>query len=126
MFSHLIIALVYYRRAFRLDPDVDRAYRQYEQEKTAATAAATSSTPDTISTAATGTAVLPKAINAPHQSVPHSYSSFASPTHHTMNNKDPLDDLVIQFNQQDIQYIPAVDYKPMPIAKVPGTIRNKL
>lgn len=115
-----IIALVYYRRAFRLDSDVDRAYRQYEQQAVAGVATEGSSN-DVSSSAAAGNTELLKATNTSRLPVLPNSSSFAASNHTMGNVKDPLDVLAIQFNQQGTQYIPAIDYKPMPIRKLPGT-----
>lgn len=111
---------MYYRRAFRLDSDVDRAYRQYEQQAVAGVATEGSSN-DVSSSAAAGNTELLKATNTSRLPVLPNSSSFAASNHTMGNVKESLDVLAIQFNQQGTQYIPAIDYKPMPIRKLPGT-----
>lgn len=34
--------------------------------------------------------------------------------------KDPLEDLIQEFRSQPLEYIPALDYKPVLIANLPG------
>ncbi|KAI9494642.1 hypothetical protein BDB00DRAFT_938186 [Zychaea mexicana] len=158
-------ALLHYRRAFKLDPDVDRAYRKLEmlstslsslspfvaESVTRAATVAGGATPhhhlqqqqqqqqqylyrqcDPLVAAATADGSdIRTLLGYPH----HEYPLSTTLTRESVLSKeqggpgtsssstsiviDPLNALIREFSQQDLAYIPIVDYKPVAIAKLP-------
>ncbi|CAO3699112.1 hypothetical protein G6F70_007016 [Rhizopus microsporus] len=98
-------ALDSYRRAFKLDPDIDFAYKKHYQ--------------NTISkhheAAAPATAKEDK-----FKHIVPIGNEYVAPS--SSVSKDPLAHLIEEFSTQDTSYIPKLDYKPVSIAKLPGEI----
>lgn len=96
-----------YRRAFKLDPDIDFAYKKHYQ--------------NTISkhheAAAPATAKEDK-----FKHIVPIGNEYVAPS--SSVSKDPLAHLIEEFSTQDTSYIPKLDYKPVSIAKLPGKTKN--
>ncbi|KAG0168513.1 hypothetical protein DFQ30_004647 [Apophysomyces sp. BC1015] len=100
-------AINYYRRAFKLNPDVDMDYKHHYQTHIAPTINEPKSTGDNG-----------EDDDAFHHVVPIG-NEYIAPS---AIRDDPLADLIQQFTDEDLQYIPAIDYKPVWIAKLPNEI----
>ncbi|KAI8084144.1 uncharacterized protein B0P05DRAFT_636303 [Gilbertella persicaria] len=96
-------ALDSYRRAFKLDPDIDYAYKKHYQKEILPKIQATQDQPSTE--------------DFKHM-MPLNKEYVAPPP----TSKDPLTDLIEQFLNEDLTYIPRLDYKPVSIAKLPSEI----
>ncbi|KAF7722559.1 hypothetical protein EC973_002949 [Apophysomyces ossiformis] len=102
-----------YRRAFKLNPDIDLDYKRHYQTHIAPTINGTqragSKEPDGggIDDDDTFYHVVP---------IGNEYVPPAAA------REDPLADLIQQFSDENPQYIPAIDYKPVWIAKLPNEI----
>ncbi|KAI9250150.1 hypothetical protein BDA99DRAFT_522987 [Phascolomyces articulosus] len=124
-------ALLHYRKAFKLDPDIDKTYRQLELVEQAAVAAAANNNNNN-----NNNTLCSSSFNYPRQCDPlvaaatadgrdirallgHSHHEYTPSTVVTGKSIDPLDSLIREFIQQDLSYIPKVDYKPISIAKLP-------
>ncbi|KAI7862933.1 hypothetical protein BDF14DRAFT_1848978 [Spinellus fusiger] len=96
-------ALELYRRAFKLNPNIDFDYKHSihssssEQQRQDLTS---------------------------HHEAPFRHIVPIGNEYQTLSatRKDPLEDLILQFQQEPTPYIPAVDYKPILIAKLPGEV----
>ncbi|KAI8379390.1 uncharacterized protein BYT42DRAFT_495985 [Radiomyces spectabilis] len=106
-------ALDSYRRAFKLDPDIDFVYkREFQQQQLASTS----------QTVQRRTSVQEDGHEAPDDTFRHIIpisNEYVAPS---ALRKDPLEGLIQQLSEEDLQYIPAVDYKPVLIAKLPSEI----
>ncbi|KAI8983529.1 hypothetical protein BDB01DRAFT_897115 [Pilobolus umbonatus] len=98
-------ALDGYRRAFKLNPDIDFLYKTHFQAN-----------------------ILPTIESEPHQPKNESDgfkhivpigNEYIAPY---SKRADPLADLIDQFLKEDTSYIPHLDYKPVAIAKLPCEI----
>ncbi|CEP10010.1 hypothetical protein [Parasitella parasitica] len=99
-------ALDSYRRAFRLDPNIDYAYEQHYQKE-----------------------ILPKIQESNVRPKMHSEDfkhfiplgrEYTAPS---AMRTDPLADLITQFsNEEGLSYIPRLDYKSVAISKLPSEI----
>ncbi|ORY95569.1 hypothetical protein BCR43DRAFT_525282 [Syncephalastrum racemosum] len=99
-------ALESYRTAFKMDPDIDVAYKRHYHDN----GAPPDAPPTTVDTS----------VNKPSDDFRHIVpigSEYVS-----SSRADPLDDLVRQFQSESPDYIPAVDYKPVLICKLPSEI----
>ncbi|KAI9312111.1 hypothetical protein BX666DRAFT_2031301 [Dichotomocladium elegans] len=125
-------ALTYYRRAFRLDPDVDTIYlRQCDgpsDTSTASAAVAAAAAASSPRQKKTHQDPLVAAALADSSDVAAllgiSYHDNYLIAHQQPNPRfvDTLDALAYEIIQQDIDYKPAIDYKPVLIARLPDEI----
>ncbi|KAI8146151.1 hypothetical protein BJV82DRAFT_600692 [Fennellomyces sp. T-0311] len=106
-------ALLHYRQAFKLDPDVDRAYRKLNLAEPSASANTRQCDPLVAIATADGSDI--------RTLLGHSHYEQTSNTV-AAGDGDPLDALVREFLHQDISYIPRLDYKPLAIAKLPDEL----
>ncbi|KAI8348271.1 hypothetical protein BD560DRAFT_450351 [Blakeslea trispora] len=103
-------ALDSYRRAFKLDPDIDFVYKKHFQKDILPKIQANKDEPQQPNEGFKHIVPLGKEYVAP-----------------SATRKDPLADLIEQFlNEDDISYIPRLDYKPVAIAKLPSEIILKI
>ncbi|KAL7318409.1 hypothetical protein PS15m_001659 [Mucor circinelloides] len=98
-------ALEGYRRAFKLDPDIQYAYQKHYQRDILPKIQANQDKPKEHTEDFKHIVPLGKEYTAP-----------------SATRKDPLADLIEQFLNEDLSYIPKVDYKPVAIAKLPSEI----
>ncbi|KAI8330803.1 hypothetical protein EDC96DRAFT_44263 [Choanephora cucurbitarum] len=99
-------ALDSYRRAFKLDPDIDFVYKKHFQKDILPKIQATKDQPQQPSEGFKHIVPLGKEYVAP-----------------SATRRDPLADLIEQFlSEDDISYIPRLDYKPVAISKLPSEI----
>lgn len=97
-------ALEGYRRAFKLDPDIQYAYQKHYQKEILPRIQANQDKPKEHTEEFKHIVPLGKEYTAP-----------------SATRRDPLADLIEQFlNEEDISYIPKVDYKPVAIARLPS------
>ena len=124
-------ALLHYRRAFKLDPDIDKTYRRLDLlEQAPATLSSTKSRSthsahrcDPLVAAATADGSdIRTLLGHPHHEDDN--QQLIVSTYTTVNGKavDLLDSLIREFIQQDLTYIPIIDYKTVAIAKLPGKL----
>ncbi|KAI9478695.1 MAG: hypothetical protein EXX96DRAFT_571870 [Benjaminiella poitrasii] len=97
-------ALDSYRRAFKLDPNIDFVYKKHYQ-----------------------TGILPKipAVQKATEEFKHIVPIGNEYTAPSATRKDPLQDLIEYFLSEEsgsLEYIPTLDYKPVAIAKLPSEI----
>ncbi|KAI9278995.1 hypothetical protein BDA99DRAFT_567594 [Phascolomyces articulosus] len=118
-------ALASYRRAFKLDPDVDYHYKRHYQKHIAptfsnTTAPSSTTVPGTTSTATTVAAVNDKkeATQEFRHLVPVG-NEYITPSG---TRKDPLEDLIEAFTNDPVPYLAAVEYKPVHVARIPSEI----
>ncbi|GAA5805807.1 hypothetical protein HPULCUR_011333 [Helicostylum pulchrum] len=99
-------ALDSYRRAFKLDPDIDYAYKRHYQE--------------TILPSIQDNKDKPVKQEGEFKHIIPLGKEYTAPS---ATRKDPLADLIMEFlNDTDVSYIPQLDYKPVAIAKLPSEI----
>ncbi|KAG2234498.1 hypothetical protein INT48_004877 [Thamnidium elegans] len=99
-------ALDSYRRAFKLDPDIDYAYKKHYQE--------------TILPSIQDNKDKPVKQDGEFKHIVPLGKEYTAPS---ATRKDPLADLITEFlNDTDVSYIPQLDYKPVAIAKLPSEI----
>lgn len=97
-------ALDSYRRAFKLDPDIDYAYKRHYQE--------------TILPSIQDNKDKPVKQEGEFKHIIPLGKEYTAPS---ATRKDPLADLIMEFlNDTDVSYIPQLDYKPVAIAKLPS------
>ncbi|KAI9311287.1 hypothetical protein BX666DRAFT_1868275 [Dichotomocladium elegans] len=111
-------ALASYRRAFRMDPDIDHAYKRHYQTHIAPIFKSTSSTAANAS-AVSGVAKKNKAEDDIFRHIVPIGNEYVAPP---ATRKDPLEDLILEFSKQSIEYRPFIDYKPVHVAKLPSEI----
>ncbi|KAI9031528.1 hypothetical protein CLU79DRAFT_694038 [Phycomyces nitens] len=99
-------ALSNYRRAFKLNPEIDHEYRSH-QANVPIEQKPNSSTEHDNSKEKPFRHIVP---------IGNEYKTLSA------TRKDPLQDLIKMFQEEDIHYQPAVDYKPVLIAKLPAEI----
>ena len=100
-------ALASYRRAFKLDPDVDHAYKKHYQNHIAPVVQQSSNDDKK------------QANNDEFRHVVPVGNEYVAPS---ATRKDPLDALIREFTQEPIAYVPQVDYKPVHVARIPSEI----
>lgn len=118
---------MHYRRAFKVDPDIESKYRRLEQdqghddETTSLLVCGAHSKWDPLVAAATADGTDFRFVFG-NEYFSHSTYSRAPEISSSNNNnhRDPLERLTLEFYQQDTDYIPAIDYKPVHVAKLPG------
>ncbi|KAI8144020.1 hypothetical protein BJV82DRAFT_667861 [Fennellomyces sp. T-0311] len=98
-------ALASYRRAFKLDPDIDHAYKNHYRNHIAP--ATQQSTSGKEQTQEEFRHVVPVG------------NEYVAPS---ATRKDPLEDLIYEFTRELIPYVPQVDYKPVHVARIPSEI----
>jgi F-box protein 9 len=93
-----------YRRAFKLDPDIDYVYKKHYQYN-----------------------ILPKIQenrDKPAAEKPAEFKHIVplgkEYTAPSATRADPLAELIEQFATEDTSYIPELDYKPVSISKLPS------
>lgn len=96
-------ALEGYRRAFKLDPDIQYAYQKHYQKEILPNIQANQDKPKEHTEEFKHIVPLGKEYTAP-----------------SATRRDPLADLIEQFSNEDLSYIPKVDYKTVAVAKLPS------
>ncbi|KAL0080878.1 hypothetical protein J3Q64DRAFT_1643857 [Phycomyces blakesleeanus] len=100
-------AIIHYRRAFKLNPEIDYEYKHHQ---------------------ATVVHSEPKVGNSStehiHPEDPQFRHAVPIGTEYKAlsTRKDPLEDLIKLFQSQDLHYQPAIEYKPVLIAKLPNEV----
>lgn len=111
------IALTSYRRAFKMDPDIDRAYKSHYQTHIAPTFNGQQQS--------TSSSIAIQSQDRKEDDFVHLVpvgNEYKAPS---ASRKDPLEDLVNEIAaSQPIEYIPFLDYKPVPVANVPGNFSS--
>ncbi|CAO3622013.1 unnamed protein product [Mucor hiemalis] len=107
-------ALDNYRRAFKLDPDIDYVYKMHFQNDILPKIQENKDKPEKTSEEKDGVfkhiVPLGKEYTAP-----------------SATRVDPLSELIQQFsNDPELSYIPELDYKPVSVAKLPSEIMLKI
>lgn len=97
-----------YRRAFKLDPDIDYVYKKHYQTNILPKIQENKDKPVTATEGFQHIVPIGKEYTAP-----------------SATRRDPLADLIDQFSDEpDLSYIPQLDYKPVSIAKLPSMINH--
>lgn len=93
-----------YRRAFKLDPDIDYVYKKHYQYNILPKIQENQDKPQKQTEGFKHIVPLGKEYTAP-----------------SATRRDPLADLIEQFlSEDDLSYIPELDYKPVAIARLPS------
>ncbi|KAG2226653.1 hypothetical protein INT45_001000 [Circinella minor] len=114
-------ALAAYRRAFKLDPDVDYHYKRHYQKHIAPTFSSSNISTSTAPLSTTGTTVTaqPDEVTQVFQHIVPVGNEYITPS---ATRKDPLEDLIKAFTNESIPYLPIVDYKPVHVARIPSEL----
>ncbi|KAI9498101.1 hypothetical protein BDB00DRAFT_801142 [Zychaea mexicana] len=104
-------ALASYRRAFKMDPDVDRHYKRHYQKHGVE--------PSLTSSAAPATATKEKGEAQEFRHIVPVGNEYIAPS---ATGKDPLEDLIREFTSEPVPYLAAVDYKPVHVARIPSEL----
>lgn len=100
-------ALDSYRRAFKLDPDIDYAYKKHYQQNILPKIQENKDRPDKALIEGGFKHIVPLG------------KEYTAPSNTT--REDPLAQLIQEFsNDPELAYIPNLDYKPVSIAKLPS------